>query len=777
MKRSALLLALAVLIPAGEARADFVAGRRLAARRSAPRRTASPPADFDGERPARSRDGERRRRAASRCSCAAPRAASRRRRARPYRRRRARATIAVGDFNGDGLPDLAVARTRGVHVYVLRKADNSGFDAPRDRPRGRGRLDASRPPTSTATAGPTSSFGQRFTRLRVLRRCATPANTGFERAGRSCRRRATRTPSPSATSRATAGSTSSRRTTRRGERRPAGCSSADGTFTPARRRRRSPWAAGPYGMAVADFNGDGRLDVAVGDNTERRGRRAARPGRRRLRAASGAYAAGDGPVGVEAADFNFDGRPDLADRRTRPAERSRCCCGPRPASSPDPSSPIVTNQAATAIAVGRLRRGQPARPRRRRTLASSTLQHPAQPRRRSPPPPPPPPTSTRDNDGVQRPTDCDDSNPAIRPGAVDMPGDGDRPGLRGRRRRVPGPQAHGRLQARLRQRVHGLLRRSGQARAQGRPIRFACKGKGCTRKKAKVKVKKNGASVSLTGTSRTRSSSPGRGSRSGSRARAASAASAASRSARASAQADAALPGAGRDEAGQVLAAEGLTAPRARRAAGWRAAAACRRMRRRCRSAVLIAAGVALALADASVVTLALPPILIELDTTVEGVAAVIGVYTRGARAWRCRSPRGCAGRLGDRRARRAGFAVFARRQRAVRGAGRARRGCSSCAGSRPPARRPRSSPASRCSAAAGSGSPRPSSAPRPGPALGGALTEAFDWRAIFVFGAPVAGLAAAAACSRRVAAPPSRSVARGRALSHGAPTRRASGA
>src|SRR5689334_11599918 len=45
------------------------------------------------------------------------------------------------------------------------------------------------------------------------------------------------------------------------------------------------------------------------------------------------------------------------------------------------------------------------------------------------------------------------------------------------------------------------------------------------------------------------------------------------------------------------------------------------------RTAVLaLAAG--LVLADASVVTLALPQLLTELDTTVEGVAAVIGVYT-----------------------------------------------------------------------------------------------------------------------------------------------------
>src|SRR3954453_11458874 len=47
----------------------------------------------------------------------------------------------------------------------------------------------------------------------------------------------------------------------------------------------------------------------------------------------------------------------------------------------------------------------------------------------------------------------------------------------------------------------------------------------------------------------------------------------------------------------------------------------------RIRAAVLaIAAG--LALADASIVTLALPDILRELHTTIEGVAAVIGIYT-----------------------------------------------------------------------------------------------------------------------------------------------------
>ena len=43
---------------------------------------------------------------------------------------------------------------------------------------------------------------------------------------------------------------------------------------------------------------------------------------------------------------------------------------------------------------------------------------------------------------------------------------------------------------------------------------------------------------------------------------------------------------------------------------------------------LLIAVAAGLALADASVVTLALPDILVDLHTSVDGVAAVIGIYT-----------------------------------------------------------------------------------------------------------------------------------------------------
>jgi hypothetical protein len=44
--------------------------------------------------------------------------------------------------------------------------------------------------------------------------------------------------------------------------------------------------------------------------------------------------------------------------------------------------------------------------------------------------------------------------------------------------------------------------------------------------------------------------------------------------------------------------------------------------------AFVLAVGAGLALADGSIVTLGLPQILHDLNTTVEGVAAVIGLYT-----------------------------------------------------------------------------------------------------------------------------------------------------
>src|SRR5205085_7730186 len=72
---------------------------------------------------------------------------------------------------------------------------------------------------------------------------------------------------------------------------------------------------------------------------------------------------------------------------------------------------------------------------------------------------------------------------------------------------------------------------------------------------------------------------------------------------------------------------------------------------------VTVAAG--LVLADASIVTLALPELLRALDTTVEGVAAVIAVYT-GVLALALLPAERVVRRLGAARVGAVGFALFA---------------------------------------------------------------------------------------------------------------------
>src|SRR5215207_406998 len=166
----------------------------------------------------------------------------------------------------------------------------------------------------------------------------------------------------------------------------------------------------------------------------------------------------------------------------------------------------------------------------------------------------------------------------------------------------------------------------------------------------------------------------------------------------------------------------------------------------------LIAVGVALALADASVVTLALPPMLDDLETTVEGVAAVIGVYTVVLAALLPAASR-LRRRWSDAALGAAGFGVFALAGtlcslpdglpamlafRALQAAGAAVAlvaGFALLRGGR------------LWTTAAVFGTAA-------GPALGGALTQAFDWRAIFVAQVPLA-LAAAVACAAAARASP----------------------
>ena len=164
---------------------------------------------------------------------------------------------------------------------------------------------------------------------------------------------------------------------------------------------------------------------------------------------------------------------------------------------------------------------------------------------------------------------------------------------------------------------------------------------------------------------------------------------------------------------------------------------------------VLIAVGIGVALADASIVTLALPELLIDLDTGVEGVAAVIGIYTL---ALALALPVAALARraLPDPALGALGFAVFAiaggfcaasdtltsmlvfRTLQALGAAAALVAGFALLGGG-----------GRLWVAAAVFGT-------AVGPALGGALTQAFDWRAIFAFQVPVALAAAAATALAR---------------------------
>ncbi|MCU1676509.1 MAG: transporter, partial [Frankiales bacterium] len=171
---------------------------------------------------------------------------------------------------------------------------------------------------------------------------------------------------------------------------------------------------------------------------------------------------------------------------------------------------------------------------------------------------------------------------------------------------------------------------------------------------------------------------------------------------------------------------------------------------------VLLAVAAGLALADASIVTLALPELLVDLNTTVEGVAAVIGVYTVVLAATLIPVQR-LSSRHGAPRVGAAGFAVFAIASIACAGAdslavllvARALQAAGGAAaliatftllaehdpddltttGTGPSARNLWLGAAVLSAAV--------------GPALGGALTQAFSWPAIFIAQVPVAALAA----------------------------------
>jgi MFS family permease len=183
--------------------------------------------------------------------------------------------------------------------------------------------------------------------------------------------------------------------------------------------------------------------------------------------------------------------------------------------------------------------------------------------------------------------------------------------------------------------------------------------------------------------------------------------------------------------------------------------------RRASPASILLAAAVAIAFADSSIVVLALPQLLAEFDTTITSVSFVITAYNLAVAAVAL----ALAGRIGQARPRTVatiGLTVFLAASVACAFAGtlavlialRCLQGAGAAllmTGALPVL-------------VAASGSERRGTdawvtagavGAVLGPALGGALTEAFDWRAIFLAQAPVAALALPAAFTTRAQALP----------------------
>ena len=157
---------------------------------------------------------------------------------------------------------------------------------------------------------------------------------------------------------------------------------------------------------------------------------------------------------------------------------------------------------------------------------------------------------------------------------------------------------------------------------------------------------------------------------------------------------------------------------------------------------VFLALAAGIALADASIVTLGLPSILVDLNATVEGVALVLGVYTAVLAVALLPAAALCR-RFGDARVGAAGFALFLaaslgcgasdslgllltlRGVQALGAAGGLVAAFALLDGGRPGHGRRMWVAASVFGIAVG-------------PALGGALTQAFSWRAIFLAQAPI---------------------------------------
>jgi hypothetical protein len=254
----------------------------------------------------------------------------------------------------------------------------------------------------------------------------------------------------------------------------------------------TPVGEGPRGVLPGDFNGDAKMDVVVANTVSDSVSLLLGKGNGTFNVAGGApVTVGDGPIGLASADFDRDGKPDVAVANNGAGSVSilrGTGTGLVAAGGP------LALGASGAYGIAAADFDGDGRP----DLAVANNGSSTVSVLRNAPPPPPPPDLDADDDNVQRPADCRDDDPTVFPGAFDVPGDGidqdcvggDAPVPR-LRRTVAYKLGYGRAFT-----IFSLL--EVKPARQGDRVTFRCKGKGCKKKKAAVDVARDAARVKLT---------------------------------------------------------------------------------------------------------------------------------------------------------------------------------------------------------------------------------------------------------------------------------------